>query len=123
MAAVDGASGGRSLAAWAVIDPPGQLDPTPRSTACCAAGCHHLVPRVIHQIGSLPLTANRKVDREVLARSRPDPTPVRDAAAGEPDDAIVGELSRILAKILELPEVGPDDDFFQEGGDSVAAIQ
>jgi amino acid adenylation domain-containing protein len=123
VAAVDGAGGGRSLAAWVISDSPDRLDPAQVNAMLRSQLPSYLIPRVINQIDSLPLTTNGKVDRQALVRSRPDPVPAQDAGADLPDDGVAGELSRILAKILELPDVGPDDDFFQQGGDSVAAIR
>ena len=51
----------------------------------------------------------------VLARS--------DAGGSQPDAALgLDELCRLFATVLECDVVGPDDDFFEIGGSSMAAI-
>ncbi|GAA3784145.1 type I polyketide synthase [Streptomyces phyllanthi] len=55
----------------------------------------------------------------------PDPvTP--EARTGQDDterDDSLGEILRVLAETLGLPEIKPDDDFFVLGGDSLTAVQ
>ncbi|MGW0503460.1 amino acid adenylation domain-containing protein [Micromonospora sp. NPDC003241] len=52
------------------------------------------------------------------------PTDRRAAATGSTGPADVeAELARIWAGLLDLPVVGPDDDFFALGGDSILALE
>ncbi|MFG3054550.1 amino acid adenylation domain-containing protein [Kitasatospora sp. NPDC048239] len=75
------------------------------------------VPRTLRLIEALPLTANGKVDRPALDHE-PDPGP--DPVASTPvGDAVLG----LVRAVLERDGIGPDDDFFALGGDSVLAIR
>ncbi|MFS0701697.1 amino acid adenylation domain-containing protein [Cellulomonas sp. 179-A 4D5 NHS] len=87
----------------------------------------HMVPARWAGLDALPLTAHGKVDRAALA-----PLPARAGSAGGPPpstpvpggwDASVETVRLAFAGILDQPGIGPDDDFFAVGGDSVAAIQ
>jgi amino acid adenylation domain-containing protein/non-ribosomal peptide synthase protein (TIGR01720 family) len=79
-----------------------------------------MVPAVVLVLDELPLTPNGKVDRKAL------PAPVvelREAAAAAPAGGdVVGLLCRLCAEVLELDSVGPDEDFFVLGGDSISSI-
>ncbi|MFG1391587.1 type I polyketide synthase [Xanthobacter agilis] len=74
-------------------------------------------------VAALPLTANGKVDRKALMALFAAPRP----QAGGPATA-EGPLGALLALWRELfaaaaGGIGPDDDFFALGGDSIMAIQ
>ncbi|MFJ5074496.1 amino acid adenylation domain-containing protein [Streptomyces sp. NPDC088553] len=68
----------------------------------------------------LPLTPNGKLDRRAL------PLPAREApaprAAGT-DDETTATVRRIWAEVLDLPDVGPEDDLFDLGGHSLTVVQ
>ncbi|WP_197319889.1 non-ribosomal peptide synthetase [Saccharomonospora sp. NB11] len=76
----------------------------------------HLVPAAVVVLDALPRTVNGKLDRAAL------PVP-RTARGGRPP-ATERErvLCRVVAEVFGLDEVGPDDDFFSFGGDSISAI-
>ncbi|GAA3034241.1 non-ribosomal peptide synthetase [Actinokineospora globicatena] len=82
-----------------------------------------LVPSSFAKLDELPLTANGKVDRAVLAarttRRRPDlgtdPLP--------PEGPLQEWLVQLWADVLGLEPVGVDDDFFELGGHSLLATQ
>ncbi|GGF13663.1 hypothetical protein GCM10007298_07010 [Williamsia phyllosphaerae] len=86
----------------------------------------YMIPARMASVTALPLTVNGKVDRaavvgaavvesEVVATPTP-PTPT----ASTPTDA--DGLAAVVADLLGLDHVGPDDDFFSLGGDSIVAI-
>jgi pyochelin synthetase len=81
----------------------------------------YMVPPRVERCDSLPLTDNGKVDRAGLAsRARPAP-PVAGAEGTEPTELAARVLARWAAE-LDRP-VGPDDDFFALGGDSLIAAR
>ncbi|MEM8852716.1 MAG: aminotransferase class III-fold pyridoxal phosphate-dependent enzyme [Pseudomonadota bacterium] len=91
-----------------------------------------LVPSRIVVRDDIPLTANGKVDRQLILSDAAAP-PVADggtvpAALLSRDeeasrDATIATLCALWAEALHCDEVGPDDDFFELGGDSILAIQ
>nr|QEO73798.1 AMP-dependent synthetase and ligase [uncultured bacterium] len=79
----------------------------------------YLVPSAFVQMDRLPLNPNGKVDRHAL------PAPVGsvtglDESGGDP---VVRTVTRVWAEVLGVPGVGPDDDFFALGGDSLLAVR
>ncbi|MFF3018541.1 amino acid adenylation domain-containing protein [Streptomyces sp. NPDC057939] len=68
----------------------------------------------------LPLTPNGKLDRRAL------PVPPREAPtppASDAGDETTGTIRRIWAEVLDLPDVGPEDDLFDLGGHSLTVIR
>ncbi|WP_405506191.1 amino acid adenylation domain-containing protein [Streptomyces cyaneofuscatus] len=82
----------------------------------------HSVPSAFVQLRELPLTAHRKVDRAALpepGRQRPDlRTPYVPPRGGTEQ-----ELAALWARLLNLDEVGVDDDFLELGGDSLLVLR
>jgi amino acid adenylation domain-containing protein len=80
----------------------------------------YLVPASIAVLPSLPLTPSGKVDRRALA----DAAVIKDSASA---GAINGDTERIIAliweKVLRLNRVGPNDNFFDRGGNSLLITQ
>ena len=82
------------------------------------------VPAFIRLIERLPLTANGKVDRRQLSEL----AETSQASAFRPEDgASVSQLEKTLLsiwrKVLEQPHIGLEDNFFENGGDSLLSIQ
>ncbi|HEX4499521.1 MAG TPA: amino acid adenylation domain-containing protein [Thermoanaerobaculia bacterium] len=81
----------------------------------------YMVPAAIVELAALPLTANGKVDRNAL------PAPGRDRPAGPAGAGFEDDLQRLLAgiwgEVLGTDGVGPHDNFFTLGGDSILSIQ
>lgn len=83
----------------------------------------HMVPDRLVTIEALPLSLNGKVDRTALPA--PDSTVGTEPsgpAFDKTDDPVVARIVAVFADILE-PPVGPDDDFFTVGGDSLRAVR
>lgn len=76
-----------------------------------------LVPSEIVVVDSMPLTVNGKLDRAAL------PAPATRAAGREPKDDTERALCGVFARVLGLDEVGPEDGFFDLGGDSLSAMR
>ncbi len=83
-----------------------------------------LVPRRFLVLDKLPLTPNGKADRRELARMAAATAVREPATADEGSVAPGGTEAAVLAAWLDLlpvGTVGPDDDFFDLGGDSLSA--
>jgi thioesterase domain-containing protein len=77
----------------------------------------HLVPPTIVLLDALPRTERGKVDRSAL----PEPTRHRAGSAGQEFSAWERLVAQVFEKALSVEEIGLDDDFFELGGDSLAA--
>jgi amino acid adenylation domain-containing protein len=82
----------------------------------------NMVPSAFVVLDAFPLSANRKVDRARLPDAdhhRPDLATV----LASPKTETEGTLARIWEKLLDLEQVGIDDNFFDLGGDSLLALR
>jgi acyl-coenzyme A synthetase/AMP-(fatty) acid ligase/acyl carrier protein len=90
--------------------------------ALSAALPAHMVPHVFVCLDALPRTGSGKVARGEL----PPPGRARPALAtpfAPPRDEIEHLLAVVWATVLDLEEVGVDDQFLDLGGDSLAAMR
>ncbi len=93
----------------------------------------YMHPTRVASLESLPLTPHGKVDRRALASvpvtAAPDPDRSAGPAAssapgGEPVSAtLTAIMDGILSPLLGISDLGPDDDFFRLGGNSLQAMQ
>lgn len=81
----------------------------------------YMVPRQFQELDVLPVNANGKVDRKLLARMSAAVVVENDFVAAEQ------EVERILVAawqlVLKKDKVGVTDNFYECGGDSISAIQ
>ncbi|MEU9030047.1 non-ribosomal peptide synthetase [Streptomyces sp. NPDC048383] len=98
------------------------------------------VPRVLHRVSVLPKNAHGKVDKRRLAAwaaavtapsgagagsvAGPGPRAAHargaaDSGRGEPPDSVL----TLFREVLDAPQFGPDDDFFDHGGQSLLAMR
>jgi amino acid adenylation domain-containing protein len=75
-----------------------------------------MVPTDFVMLDRLPLTANLKVDRAALPDVERAPEPVAE-------QGVAGQVGRVFARFLGVEAVGPDDDFFALGGNSLLALR
>ncbi|MDI5970945.1 amino acid adenylation domain-containing protein [Streptomyces sp. SL13] len=111
-------AGGLRLTAYAV--PAGRREPTAARLREHAARLlpDHLVPFAFVVLPELPLTASGKVDRAALpAPAAPVP------GGGRPADALEAEVGRQVEHVLGVRGVGPDDGFFELGGNSLSGAR
>jgi amino acid adenylation domain-containing protein/non-ribosomal peptide synthase protein (TIGR01720 family) len=84
-----------------------------------------LVPDAFVVLDELPLSPNGKVDRPALpapTRREPVPSPGAPGSAAASPSATADALREVFADVLGLDGVGPEDDFFRLGGDSILSI-
>ncbi|MBT8422335.1 MAG: AMP-binding protein, partial [Gammaproteobacteria bacterium] len=86
----------------------------------------YMVPEHIRHIGAMPLTANRKLNRQQLI-DMAAASAVQDHSLGNASELLTADpleqaVARIWADVLGTP-VGLDGDFFAAGGDSIIAVR
>ncbi|CDZ90793.1 non-ribosomal peptide synthetase [Rhodococcus ruber] len=79
----------------------------------------HMVPAAVVVLDEFPTTPNGKFDRRAL----PAPVFAPAGAPRAPANDLERRLCVVVAEVLHLDVVGPDDDFFSLGGDSIVSIQ
>ncbi|TXN21607.1 non-ribosomal peptide synthetase, partial [Methylobacterium sp. WL19] len=78
----------------------------------------HMMPAHILVVASLPLTPNGKLDLRAL------PVPLATTRGSDaPEGAMEIALAEIWREVLDVENVGRDDDFFALGGHSLTAAQ
>ncbi|MEO3855325.1 amino acid adenylation domain-containing protein [Acrocarpospora sp. B8E8] len=77
-----------------------------------------MIPGAWHLHDRLPVTAAGKLDRAALPGR-----PMEAGTSGPPRTEMERELAGIWRRVLGLPSVGVDDDFFQLGGTSIGAMR
>jgi amino acid adenylation domain-containing protein len=82
---------------------------------------NYMLPSIYVKLTELPLTPNRKVDRNALPI--PDTSTLVGHNGTSPRTGLEGKLSEIVAKLLRLERVGADDHFFLIGGHSLFCTQ
>jgi leucyl/phenylalanyl-tRNA--protein transferase len=82
----------------------------------------YMVPARLTPLADMPLTPNGKVDRKALPRTEP----VLVAAEGrtpQPAAPLHAGMAQLWSRILDVPQVGAEDDFFELGGTSLLAME
>ncbi|RBQ20876.1 hypothetical protein DP939_07355 [Spongiactinospora rosea] len=84
----------------------------------------YMVPAAFHEVAAFPLTVNGKLDRAAL-RATATPLAATGDTTGTADTAegTAGEVARLWADLLGVPEPGPGDSFFDLGGHSLHATR
>jgi acyl carrier protein len=81
-----------------------------------------MVPSHFLNLGRLPLTPNGKVDYQALPPADQSLTGQTDAFMAPRNDVEV-KLCKIFSQVLEIEQVGVNDNFFRLGGHSLLAAQ
>ena len=80
----------------------------------------YMVPAHLVEVESMPLTANGKIDRKAL----PDPEgSIQEKQHVSARNETEIKLAEMWMDVLELDDIGVDDDFFELGGHSLLAVR
>jgi non-ribosomal peptide synthetase-like protein len=117
---------GAHLVAFVVPERVGDaLDPAALRSALARALPDHMVPARIHGIDALPTSTSGKLDRRSLTAIAAAHTPAQDSRSetrATPSDEWEARLFAEAEGVLGVT-LGPDDDFFDRGGDSLSAAR
>ncbi|WP_180989558.1 amino acid adenylation domain-containing protein [Streptomyces cahuitamycinicus] len=78
----------------------------------------YMIPAAFHEVERMPVAASGKLDRRAVPQSGDAPTTV-----GADDRPLVQGMAQLWCQILGADYVGPNDDFFELGGNSLLAME
>ncbi|MFG2375584.1 amino acid adenylation domain-containing protein [Streptomyces sp. NPDC048504] len=107
------------LVAYLLAENGAELRPSDVRSAAGVSLPPYMVPGIVMVLDELPLTANKKIDRNRL----PEPVVSSDAGFEKPRDATEITLARMWTEILGVSQVGVHDHFFDVGGHSLLAVR
>ncbi|MGW7056256.1 amino acid adenylation domain-containing protein [Streptomyces sp. NPDC054887] len=110
---------GKHIVAYVVPAAGAEFDPSALRAQLTRMLPDYMVPSVFVELDALPLTDHGKLDRRAL----PAPQAVESRAGRGPRDLTEALVCEIFAEVLDLPEVGIDDDFFDLGGHSMLLVR
>lgn len=118
--AVRGEKQDRWLCAYAVTDSPQEPGLDKRLLAAMRTRLpEYMLPRAIVPLAALPLNSSGKIDRARL----PEPcTAAEGSQAAEAGAHVDQRVLQVWQRVLGHDDIGPDDNFFDVGGDSVRLI-
>jgi amino acid adenylation domain-containing protein len=117
-------SGAQYLAAYLVLHDGAYWDELALKCYATERLPQYMVPGAFVQLESLPLSPNGKIERSAL----PEPCLAESAAEGRAADAgraptpFEERLLEVWRQVLQIDDLGLDDDFFRLGGDSLRAM-
>ena len=114
--AYDYEGGGKFLAAFVVSDT--TVDVSELAAYIKSKKPAYMVPAVIMQIDSIPLTVNQKVDKKALPK--PEPGKAEYVA---PQGKTEEDFCAIFGSVLGLEKMSVEEDFFEAGGSSILAMK
>ncbi|WP_150130589.1 non-ribosomal peptide synthetase, partial [Streptomyces sp. 150FB] len=121
VAVVHGEATDARLAAYAVAAPDTRLDPAGLRDALAGQLPAYMVPARVVVLEALPATANGKLDRAAL------PVPDFDTAERPPYVAprtpVEEAVAAMWAEVMDVGDIGVDDNFFDLGGHSLLIAQ
>jgi amino acid adenylation domain-containing protein len=114
-------AGEKELVAWLVPAAGAELTPARLRGELAATLPSHMLPARFAVLDELPVNANGKLDRMALA-TRPLPPLETGEQYVAPRDDLERQMVAIWQAVLKLPQVGVQDNFFDLGGNSLAAM-
>jgi amino acid adenylation domain-containing protein len=78
----------------------------------------HMVPSDITVVERFPLTADRRIDHDLLPGTQPE-----ENDFGAPATPLETEVAELFAEVLGVDRIGTDEDFFDRGGSSLQVIR
>lgn len=114
-------AGGLRLEAFVVPAVGRALDPAELRAFLAARLPRALVPAAFAELHDLPRTSSEKVDVRALLAMPVEPVLARSNA--QPSTSTERRLAELWGELLQLPDVGVDDDFFALGGHSLLAAR
>ncbi|HEY0606683.1 MAG TPA: amino acid adenylation domain-containing protein, partial [Herpetosiphonaceae bacterium] len=82
----------------------------------------YMLPSAFVLLDTLPLSANGKVDRKALPSPEMTPSEQSEGFVA-PQSQVEQTIARLLCEVLQLPQVGVNDNFFDLGGNSIHLVQ
>ena len=113
--------GGKRLAAYFVPRASSSVTPEMLKDFVASRLPQHMIPASFVPLDSLPLSAHGKVDRQALAKLEipAGHEPHQQNRAGTHLERTIADLWQ---RVLNVPQVGLDDNFFDLGGDSLLLV-
>ncbi|MQL47570.1 amino acid adenylation domain-containing protein [Photorhabdus khanii] len=81
----------------------------------------YMLPSAYVLLESFPLTSNGKINRQALPK--PDIEAVRFITFEEPKGEVEQRLSLLWSELLDVAQIGRQEDFFEIGGHSLLAVR
>lgn len=110
---------GQRLVAYVVLQPQQQSTVEHLQAFLQQTLPNYMQPAVIMPVEALPLTPSGKVNRQAL----PLPTQAQPLGTVAPRDALEQQLVQMWRLVLDTPDIGIRDNFFDLGGSSLSAIR
>jgi amino acid adenylation domain-containing protein len=114
----------KRLLAFVVVKPGHAIVPAELHEQLRQVLPEHACPSRIQLVEKLPLGANGKVDRKELLKTEAGSATAIASEIGETElSATESAIANVWKEILKIASIGPDENFFHLGGDSLRAIQ
>jgi amino acid adenylation domain-containing protein len=117
--------GSVQLAAFVIGDD--KIDTTELRATLRSLVPEYLIPTSITQIGQIPVTPAGKRDDRALRQLLDSPLTTEDNEDNEdrqtPASDLEQRISHVWSEVLGRPNIKPDDDFFEIGGNSLTLIK
>ncbi|TDC83636.1 amino acid adenylation domain-containing protein [Micromonospora sp. KC606] len=110
---------GKRIVAYCVLAEGARLDPAALRSRLGRMLPDYMIPSAFVALAELPLTEHGKLDRRALPAPTGDDRP-QGRRPGTPEEA---SLCGLFAELLDVPEVGADESFFDLGGHSLLLVR